>query len=403
MKKLFLSFVLLVFAISANAQLIVDNNGKIAIGVEYSDTLSFQSQLSISGEGRSDAHVTINTYDTDHALYINRKGGSPYVENSAIYAVNNELYGISTNYGIFTSAFKPDPLYDSSRSFGLYAKAGNCGNGNFGVFGSVCGIQNGAGVYGSTLSGPCSSQIIGARYAGFFHGNVRVYGGTLTATDISIDSDYRYKENIKTLDNSLDQLMKMNVVSYNIKQRSIEMGDSAKTTTNLYEKDSPILNNTHYGLIAQELQKIYPDLVIEDGNGYLSINYIEIIPLLIQSVQELKAQLDTRTVSELSESKRAPLVSDMESVVVTSTTLEQNVPNPFNESTTISCCISDDVINAVLYIYDMNGKQIDKYQISERGNTSVEITAGSLSAGIYMYSLIIDGKVLDTKRMILTE
>jgi hypothetical protein len=51
----------------------------------------------------------------------------------------------------------------------------------------------------------------------------------------------------------------------------------------------------------------------------------------------------------------------------------------------------------------MNGKQIDKYQISERGNTSVEITAGSLSAGIYMYSLITDGKVIDTKRMILTE
>jgi hypothetical protein len=402
MKNLFLSFVLLVFAISANAQLIVDDYGRIAIGVDYTDDLSLQSQLSISGEGRSDSHVTIDALNKNHGLYIVRKGGLPYTQHSAITAINDQIDGLTENVGIYTTAYSATPISSTSKSFGLYAKAGNCNNGNYGVCGILGGTKNGAGIYG-TIGNILEASTIGDRYAGFFYGNVRVYGGTLTATDISIDSDYRYKENIKTLDNSLDQLMKMNVVSYNIKQRSIEMGDSTKTTTNLYEKDSPILKNTHYGLIAQELQKIYPDLVIEDGNGYLSVNYIEIIPLLIQSVQELKAQLDARTVSDLSESKRAPLVSDIESVVVASNTLEQNIPNPFNESTTIGCCISDDVINAVLYIYDMNGKQIYKYQISERGNTSVEITAGSLSAGIYMYSLITDGKVIDTKRMILTE
>lgn len=57
----------------------------------------------------------------------------------------------------------------------------------------------------------------------------------------------------------------------------------------------------HYGLLAQDVQKLFPDLVKENGDGYLSVNYIELIPLLIQAVQELsgeveelKKQLDTQ-------------------------------------------------------------------------------------------------------------
>lgn len=402
MKKIFLSLVLLVFVISANAQLIVDNNGKIAIGVEYSDTLSLQSQLSISGEGRSDVHVTIDALNKNHGLYIVRKGGLPYTQHSAITAINDQIYGLTENVGIYTTAYSATPLSDTSKSFGLYAKAGNCNNGNYGVCGILGGTKNGAGIYG-TIGNILEASTIGDRYAGFFYGNVKVLGGSVTATNFLVDSDYRYKENITTLDNSLDKLMKMNVVSYNLKQRTVETGDSAKTMSNLYDKDSPILNNKHYGLIAQELQQIYPDLVVKDGNGYLSVNYIEIIPLLIHSIQELKQQLDSKETYNDSKANRASLVSDIESVAVTTTTLEQNRPNPFNESTTIDCCISEDVANAVLYIYDMNGKQIDKYLISERGNTNVEISASSLAAGMYMYSLITDGKVIDTKRMILTE
>lgn len=402
MKKLFLSLVSFVFSISASAQLIVDDYGKIAVGVDYSETLSLQSQLSISGEGRNDSHVTLDALNSNHALYINRKGGEPYTHHSAIYALNNQLYGLTENYGIYTTAFSETPILDSSKSIGLFAKAGNCKNANYAVCGLIAGSNNGAGIYGTT-GNLIETSTMGGRYAGYFYGNVKVLGGSVTATNFLVDSDYRYKENITTLDNSLDKLMKMNVVSYNLKQRTVETGDSAKTMSNLYDKDSPILNNKHYGLIAQELQQIYPDLVVKDGNGYLSVNYIEIIPLLIHSIQELKQQLDSKETYNDSKANRASLVSDIESVAVTTTTLEQNRPNPFNESTTIDCCISEDVANAVLYIYDMNGKQIDKYLISERGNTNVEISASSLAAGMYMYSLITDGKVIDTKRMILTE
>ncbi len=56
-----------------------------------------------------------------------------------------------------------------------------------------------------------------------------------------------------------------------------------------------------------------------------------------------------------------------------------------------------------IYIYDMQGTQVKKLQINNRENTSIGIQGSELKAGMYMYSLIIDGKEIDTKRMILTE
>lgn len=153
-------------------------------------------------------------------------------------------------------------------------------------------------------------------------------------------------------------------------------------------------------MIAQELQEIYPDLVIESDDGYLAVNYTEIIPLLIRSVQELSAKLDEANKSNVLRDEGATNIANPDTF---QTELFQNTPNPFTEITAIRCNITDDVNQAVLYVYDMNGKQITKYQIDERGETQVVIEGSSLEAGMYLYSLIADGNVIDTKRMILTK
>ena len=51
----------------------------------------------------------------------------------------------------------------------------------------------------------------------------------------------------------------------------------------------------------------------------------------------------------------------------------------------------------------MNGEQITGFDITERGSTSVTINGNTLSAGMYLYALVADGQVIDTKRMILTK
>ncbi len=45
-----------------------------------------------------------------------------------------------------------------------------------------------------------------------------------------------------------------------------------------------------YGLIAQELEAIYPQLVTTESNGYKSINYVGLVPVLIEAIKELKSE-----------------------------------------------------------------------------------------------------------------
>jgi hypothetical protein len=65
--------------------------------------------------------------------------------------------------------------------------------------------------------------------------------------------------------------------------------------------------------------------------------------------------------------------------------------------------LPENVGNAGIMIYTLEGKQMKNIQVNGRGDVSVKISGSELSAGMYLYALIADGMVLDTKRMILTD
>jgi len=83
--------------------------------------------------------------------------------------------------------------------------------------------------------------------------------------------------------------------------------------------------------------------------------------------------------------------------------LEQNAPNPFNSVTTIEYFLPKEVKKAALLVYDLQGKQLKNYEITETGKGIIEINAGDLIGGMYLYSLLVDGKPFSTLKMILTE
>lgn len=83
--------------------------------------------------------------------------------------------------------------------------------------------------------------------------------------------------------------------------------------------------------------------------------------------------------------------------------LQQNNPNPFSQETEIRMTIPEGIIEATLYIYDLQGKPVKSELVTQRGSTSVKFQAGSLTAGMYLYTLVADGQATSTKRMILTE
>ena len=82
--------------------------------------------------------------------------------------------------------------------------------------------------------------------------------------------------------------------------------------------------------------------------------------------------------------------------------LYQNTPNPFDKSTVIRYVLPEGIQHAGIIIYNMNGEQLMAYD-NLQGSRQLEINGHILKAGIYLYSLIADGKEVDTKRMILTK
>lgn len=392
----------------ANAQLMVDENGHIGMNIDTTATIL--SDIGINSLGSSTTAVSISQDATKHStgLGVYRRKQHPGSGNFLMSVCGmGDLQGDNNNVGIYGGAWRNSTL-GSGRTFGVMGIAGGATSGwNYGVCGMLNGNTNGAGVYGSTTWDNGTNT--GGRYAGYFNGPVKVTS-TLTVNEIVTFSDYRVKENVSSISNSsLDNIMNMNVVEYSYSSDLImsidDNSDTATISTRniLLNEEINLATEKHYGLIAQELQQLYPELVKESQEGYLTINYLEIIPLLIRSIQELNAKIELCKQDDAPIYKVQGRTTDATSIDAIVTTLYQNEPNPFTERTIIRVDIAENITNANLYVYNMNGEQISEYPITERGETSVTINGGSLNAGMYLYALIADGKVIDTKRMILTK
>ena len=407
MKRIIFVFLLFIVAsIHINAQLLVDNNGNVRVKNSNSSTNASYFAINTSGDSTICSYIYSNKSSQFEALKIFKDGEVNATGNhtQGVFSVVKQVpNSIRKGYGLYGQATKVTGAdTDCGRSFGVYGIAGNSTSGyNYGIFGTLYGTHNGAGVYGSSQNLDGGIDVPG-RLAGFFKGDV-VSTNTMSATAFIVSSDYRLKENIQSIESGFaDDIMKLNVVKYNLRQRTVNESDTAKVPLSYYTEDGDLLQKNHFGLIAQELRDLYPDLVYEGGDGYLSVNYIEIIPLLIKSIQELRLQIDELTYSPNKAVQRNGSTAGADDIQY-SAVLYQNNPNPFSENTNIKCVIPQDVTKADLYIYDMNGHQIESMNISQRGNVSLVIEGNRLDAGMYLYSLITDGVVVDTKRMILTK
>jgi hypothetical protein len=247
---------------------------------------------------------------------------------------------------------------------------------------------NGAsiGVYGAGTLHNGDPGNPGPDWAGWFDGDVQVNGtGYITTTWIS--SDKRYKKNIKGLENVTEKLRKLNGYTYNFR------------TEEFAHKGFD--NSEQVGLIAQEIQEIFPQLVKKDAKGYYSVNYDGLVPVLIEGFKAQQAQIDelkamlTANAPRREGTATAVTLSDQKALV-----LDQNVPNPFAESTTVTYNIPDDFGKAQIIFSDVNGTVIKTVDITSKGEGTLNVFANDLTNGSYSYALIIDGQVIASKKMI---
>ncbi|MEX0812753.1 MAG: tail fiber domain-containing protein [Chitinophagales bacterium] len=103
------------------------------------------------------------------------------------------------------------------------------------------------------------------------HGKVRSDG-------INETSDARLKKNVKSLENALDKVMALRGVNYEWRTEEFP--------------DKEFSEGVELGVIAQEVEKILPEIVDTDDEGYKSVQYSHMVPLLIEAIKEQQAEID---------------------------------------------------------------------------------------------------------------
>lgn len=249
-----------------------------------------------------------------------------------------------------------------------------------------------------------------------------VEGDIATYGTLRISSDGRLKSNINELKLEAKEIYKLIPKSYN---KSLPIYVDQKNRNNQIVPDSIFLRDKtiqkqktvqakEFGFIAQELQEVYPNLITIDSSGYYAIDYIGLIPIIIQTLKDQKELIDVQSMeienikqllnenlTQIDKIRKSSELEDTDNLSIPM--LEQNIPNPFTNSTFIKFYLPPTIAVADIYIYDMSGIQLKKFNLEERGKSSITIEGSILNAGMYIYSLVADGKIIDTKRMILTK
>ncbi len=223
---------------------------------------------------------------------------------------------------------------------------------------------------------------------GSFRGSFNGISGVYTA------SDKRLKKDIVALPGIMENLMKLQPKKYHYK----ESENTAKLS---------------YGFIAQEVNEIFPEFVgsykdRKTGEEMLTLNYDNFGVLAIKAIQEQQKQIDDlkQTVENLLEkinttNNNANARSN--TIKLNNASLQQNIPNPFNNSSSVSYYIPSVFHTASLIITDMSGKTLKTYPIAQSGSGKQTFSGSQLTGGMYQYSLIVDGKMIDTKQMVLAK
>ncbi|MCM1042580.1 MAG: tail fiber domain-containing protein [Bacteroides sp.] len=235
-------------------------------------------------------------------------------------------------------------------------------------------------------------------------------------------SDARLKENVTDLTGAAGIILQLHPVKFDFK----------RTAPN---EDTASLKNK-VGFIAQEMMTVLPHSVGHlPDTDILTVDYSSVIPYLVKAFQESEAEksglkeqvaeLDAQVadlqeqLASLQEIVQSLLSQDNHAAApapkgnapqnspkntVKEAKLFQNLPNPFSERTLIRYELPKTAGNAYLQVFDMAGVMVRNQPLPATQETGqVEISAGELTPGAYTYTLVVSGKVIDSKRMVVTQ
>ncbi|MFN5847305.1 MAG: tail fiber domain-containing protein, partial [Chitinophagales bacterium] len=222
---------------------------------------------------------------------------------------------------------------------------------------------------------------------------------------------------------------------YNALELVNKLNGKSYQWTKEYQKESSLDNGRHLGFLAQELEKIVPEAVVKFEKGRYAVDYNSLIPVVTEAIKELNAKVEKqnnavienenlkaeiaslksdnemmkekfalleKTITQLCESGCEGLKKSNEGInhATDVPVLYQSIPNPTDDVALINYALVSENSQAEIIILMQEGKVVETIKLARKaGHGSLKVSLGNLANGTYLYSLVIDGKVIDTKRM----
>jgi hypothetical protein len=332
-------------------------------------------------------------------------------------ALNKNTTSNNTSVG-YEALFNTSSGSNNTALGGTAGMANTTGSNNVYVgYGANCNANN----YSNSIAIGQGASITASNFAIIGNLSTTSIGGWANWTNYS---DQRVKKDVQENVPGLAFIKKLRPVTYHYNTDLVVSMMNIPDSLRLPDFESAKSKILYTGFIAQEVEQAALDLNYDfsgiykpSDNGLHGLRYAEFVAPLVKAVQEQQAQLDSlkqilaitktgqRTMQNADPSTDSKGAGSLSSSLPSAqqATLYQNSPNPFNLATTIKCFIPSDSKIASLMVFDMNGTLKKNIAISSRGEVNLTILAKELIAGMYYYSLIIDGAEIDTKKMILTE
>ncbi|MEL6631839.1 MAG: tail fiber domain-containing protein [Bacteroidota bacterium] len=245
-----------------------------------------------------------------------------------------------------------------------------------------------------------------------------IYGSANAIGGMWMASDRKLKRNIKPIRNAIETVQQLAGVTYNYNTE--------------VRPELRLSNELQYGFVAQEVEKILPELVrpaidpYGEEDDFVVMNYDGIIPVLTEAIKEQQEIIDEQQViieeQDIRNDKQQAVIDQLLNRLQEieyqlgiqndepsnqtpagpfgEVKLNQNRPNPADGNTIIEYTIPTEIAQAQLVIFDITGAIVNRFDV-QPGFGSVEIQAGELAAGTYLYSIEVEGQSVARRKMVI--